>query len=81
MDRFKAVVAKCGFHDFDPHPDQSLGFSPITYHEWPALVRLLHREWFQRMWVLQEATVRQYSLYPSSNPAERTLTLKKLDGT
>ena len=47
-------------------------------------MKLFQREWFQRIWVLQEATVgslRRVSLYLSSNLAQRMLTMRKLDGT
>jgi hypothetical protein len=84
LNRFKELFAKYGLVDFGPFPDQSLGFPHNTDPEWPALVRLFQREWFQRIWVVQEATVCQLcrvSLYPSSNLAQRILTMRKLDGT
>jgi hypothetical protein len=59
VDRFKKLFAKHGFVDFGPYLDQTHGFPPLTDPEWAALVRLFQRQWFQRIWVVQEATVRQ----------------------
>jgi hypothetical protein len=59
LNLFKELFAKHGFIDVGPYLDQSLGFPPPTSPEWPALVRLFQREWFQRIWVVQEATVRR----------------------
>jgi len=66
LSRFKEVFSKHGFMEFGPFPDQSLGFPHYTDPEWPALVRLFQREWFKRIWVVQEATVRQLVEFPLS---------------
>jgi hypothetical protein len=84
LNRFKELFAKYGLVDFGPFPDQDLGFPPHIDPDWRALVRLFQREWFQRIWVVQEATVcqlRRVPFHPSSNLAKRMLTIRQLDGT
>lgn len=68
--RFKGLFEKHGLVDFGPSLDRSYGFPPLSDPEWRALVRFFQREWFQRIWVVQEATVCQLCgvcLYPSLN--------------
>jgi hypothetical protein len=60
LNRFKEIFAKNGLYDIGPYPDQSLGFPSFYDPQWLALVRLFQREWFQRIWVVQEATVCQF---------------------
>jgi hypothetical protein len=77
------LFAKYGFFDISPFIDQSLGLPHISDPEWSALVRLFQREWFERIWVVQEATVGILpivSLYPSSKPTQRMLTMRNQDG-
>jgi hypothetical protein len=83
LNRFKELFAKYGLVDIGPFPDQSLGFPHPSDPGWVALVRLFQREWFQRIWVVQEATVgnlRRVSLNPPFNLVQRMLTLRHLDG-
>ena len=73
LNRFKELFAKYGLVDIGPFPDQSLGFPNISDPEWSALVRLFQREWFQRIWMVQEATVGKFpraSLHLLSRPKE-----------
>jgi Heterokaryon incompatibility protein (HET) len=86
LSRFKELFAKYGLVEVvGPIPDTDLGFPQWSDPEWSALVRLFQREWFRRIWVVQEATVsklRGNSLHPSSSkPAQRMLTTRNLDGT
>jgi hypothetical protein len=57
LNSFKALFAKYGLVDVGPFSDQSLGFRHFYDPQWHVLVRLFQREWFQRIWVVQEATV------------------------
>jgi hypothetical protein len=60
LNRFKEIFAKYGLVDIGPYPDQSLWFPSFYDPQWLALVRLFQRDWFQRIWVVQEATVCQF---------------------
>jgi hypothetical protein len=80
LNRFNEIFAKYGLVDIGPYPDESLGLPSYYDPQWLALVRLFQREWFQRIWVVQEATVCQLgrlSLVPLSHPVHRMLIIRK----
>jgi hypothetical protein len=59
LDRFKDVFARYGLVDLGPDNYGSVGLPTNLEepNEWIALVKLYQRAWFQRIWVIQEATV------------------------
>jgi hypothetical protein len=58
LDRFKDLFAKHGLVDLGPENSGAVGLPTVDEpEEWTALVKLFQRPWFQRIWVIQEATV------------------------
>ena len=58
LDWFKDAFAKHGSVDLGPENYGTVGLPKDEEpEEWIVLVKLYQRPWFQRIWVIQEATV------------------------
>jgi hypothetical protein len=64
LDRFKAVFEEYGWCDIGSENWTAVGLPPENEPaDWIALVKLFQRQWFQRIWVIQEAVVSEAELW------------------
>ena len=75
LDRFKTLFETRGYGDLGPDCFVDAGLPDTNDPDWEPLVKLFQRPWFQRIWVVQEATVSRHHFgWEPPPPPNKSLT-------